>query len=85
MNQLCGSGLRAVASVMQQIATGDAKITVAGGQESMFMASHCSHRRSGVKMSDFKMIDTMIRDGLTDAFYGYHMAITAENVKPVAA
>ncbi|MFA7415124.1 MAG: acetyl-CoA C-acetyltransferase [Rhizobium sp.] len=80
MNQLCGSGLRAVALGMQQIATGDANIIVAGGQESMSMAPHCAHLRGGVKMGDFKMIDTMIKDGLTDAFYGYHMGTTAENV-----
>ncbi|PSH66887.1 acetyl-CoA C-acetyltransferase [Phyllobacterium sophorae] len=80
LNQLCGSGLRAVALGMQQIATGDADIIVAGGQESMSMAPHCSHLRSGVKMGDFKMIDTMIKDGLTDAFHGYHMGITAENI-----
>ncbi|MGQ3210663.1 MAG: acetyl-CoA C-acetyltransferase [Shinella sp.] len=80
MNQLCGSGLRAVALGMQQIATGDAGIIVAGGMESMSMAPHCAHMRAGVKMGDFKMIDTMIKDGLTDAFYGYHMGITAENV-----
>lgn len=80
LNQLCGSGLRAVALGMQQIATGDADIIVAGGMESMSMAPHCAHLRGGVKMGDFKMIDTMIKDGLTDAFYGYHMGITAENV-----
>ncbi|MBX3597886.1 MAG: acetyl-CoA C-acetyltransferase [Rhizobiaceae bacterium] len=80
LNQLCGSGLRTIAIGMQQIATGDAKIIVAGGQESMSMAPHCQHLRSGVKMGDFKMIDTMIKDGLTDAFYGYHMGNTAENV-----
>lgn len=80
INQLCGSGLRAVALGMQQIALGDAKIIVAGGQESMSMAPHCGHLRGGVKMGDFKMIDTMIKDGLTDAFYGYHMGITAENI-----
>ena len=80
MNQLCGSGLRAVALGLQQIATGDANIIVAGGMESMSMAPHCAHLRGGVKMGDFKMIDTMIKDGLTDAFYGYHMGITAENV-----
>ncbi|MEO9336397.1 acetyl-CoA C-acetyltransferase [Mesorhizobium sp. SB112] len=80
LNQLCGSGLRAIAIGMQQIATGDAKIIVAGGQESMSMAPHCQHLRSGVKMGDFKMIDTMIKDGLTDAFYGYHMGNTAENI-----
>lgn len=80
LNQLCGSGLRAVALGMQQIATGDATIIVAGGQESMSMAPHCAHLRGGVKMGDFKMIDTMIKDGLTDAFHGYHMGITAENI-----
>nr|1M1O_A Chain A, Acetyl-CoA acetyltransferase [Zoogloea ramigera]1M1O_B Chain B, Acetyl-CoA acetyltransferase [Zoogloea ramigera]1M1O_C Chain C, Acetyl-CoA acetyltransferase [Zoogloea ramigera]1M1O_D Chain D, Acetyl-CoA acetyltransferase [Zoogloea ramigera]1M3K_A Chain A, Acetyl-CoA acetyltransferase [Zoogloea ramigera]1M3K_B Chain B, Acetyl-CoA acetyltransferase [Zoogloea ramigera]1M3K_C Chain C, Acetyl-CoA acetyltransferase [Zoogloea ramigera]1M3K_D Chain D, Acetyl-CoA acetyltransferase [Zooglo len=80
MNQLAGSGLRAVALGMQQIATGDASIIVAGGMESMSMAPHCAHLRGGVKMGDFKMIDTMIKDGLTDAFYGYHMGTTAENV-----
>ena len=80
LNQLCGSGLRAIAIGMQQIQTGDADIIVAGGQESMSMAPHCAHLRGGVKMGDFKMIDTMIKDGLTDAFYGYHMGNTAENV-----
>ncbi|WP_416797248.1 acetyl-CoA C-acetyltransferase [Ciceribacter azotifigens] len=80
LNQLCGSGLRAVAVGMQQIVTGDAKIIVAGGQESMSMAPHCAHLRGGVKMGDMKMVDTMIKDGLTDAFYGYHMGSTAENV-----
>ncbi|MDS7598189.1 acetyl-CoA C-acetyltransferase [Agrobacterium tumefaciens] len=80
INQLCGSGLRAVALGMQQIATGDAAIVVAGGQESMSMAPHCAHLRGGVKMGDFKMVDTMLKDGLTDAFYGYHMGITAENI-----
>ncbi len=80
INQLCGSGLRAVALGMQQILAGDADIIVAGGQESMSMAPHCAHLRGGVKMGDFKMIDTMIKDGLTDAFHGYHMGITAENI-----
>tara|TARA_R110002020_G_scaffold125949_14_gene283548 strand:- start:3451 stop:4632 length:1182 start_codon:yes stop_codon:yes gene_type:complete len=80
VNQLCGSGLRAVALGMQQIALGDARIVVAGGQESMSMAPHCAHLRGGVKMGVMKMIDTMIKDGLTDAFYGYHMGTTAENV-----
>jgi acetyl-CoA C-acetyltransferase len=80
INQLCGSGLRAVALGMQQILTGDAEIIVAGGQESMSMAPHCAHLRSGVKMGDFAMIDTMIKDGLWDAFNGYHMGNTAENV-----
>ena len=80
LNQLCGSGLRAIAIGMQQIATGDADIIVAGGQESMSMAPHCAHLRGGVKMGDLKMVDTMIKDGLTDAFFGYHMGNTAENV-----
>jgi acetyl-CoA C-acetyltransferase len=80
VNQLCGSGLRTVALGFQQIANGDAEIVVAGGQESMSMAPHCAHLRSGVKMGDFKMIDTMIKDGLWDAFNGYHMGNTAENV-----
>ena len=80
VNQLCGSGLRAVALGMQQIANGDATIVAAGGQESMSMAPHCQHLRNGVKMGDYQMIDTMIRDGLWDAFNGYHMGNTAENV-----
>lgn len=80
INQLCGSGLRSVALGMQQIVSGDASIIVAGGIESMSMAPHCQHLRGGVKMGDFKMIDTMIKDGLMDAFHGYHMGITAENV-----
>lgn len=80
LNQLCGSGLRAVAIGMQQIASGDANIIVAGGQESMSMAPHCQHLRGGVKMGDYKMVDTMLKDGLTDAFNGYHMGNTAENV-----
>ncbi|MET3757141.1 acetyl-CoA acetyltransferase family protein [Rhizobium binae] len=80
VNQICGSGLRAVALGLQQIATGDAKIIVAGGQESMSMAPHCAHLRNGTKMGDMKMIDTTIKDGLTDAFHGYHMGTTAENI-----
>ena len=80
LNQLCGSGLRAIAIGMQQIATGDAKIIVAGGQESMSMAPHAQYLRAGVKMGDVKLVDTMLKDGLTDAFYGYHMGNTAENV-----
>ncbi len=80
MNQLCGSGLRSVALGMQQIIAGDADIIVAGGQESMSMAPHCAHLRGGVKMGDFQMVDTMIKDGLWDAFNGYHMGTTAENV-----
>ena len=80
LNQVCGSGLRAVAIGMQQIACGDADVVVAGGQESMSLSPHCAHLRGGVKMGDYAMIDTMIRDGLWDAFNGYHMGITAENV-----
>jgi acetyl-CoA C-acetyltransferase len=80
VNQLCGSGLRSVALGYQQIANGDAEIVVAGGQESMSMAPHCQHLRNGVKMGSFEMIDTMIKDGLWDAFNGYHMGNTAENV-----
>jgi acetyl-CoA C-acetyltransferase len=80
LNQLCGSGLRTVAIGMQQIITGDATIIVAGGQESMSMAPHAAHLRGGVKMGDLKMVDTMLKDGLMDAFNGYHMGNTAENV-----
>jgi acetyl-CoA C-acetyltransferase len=80
VNQLCGSGLRAVALGLQQIAGGDAKVVAAGGQESMSLSPHCQHLRNGIKMGDFQMIDTMIKDGLWDAFNGYHMGTTAENV-----
>lgn len=80
LNQVCGSGLRTIAIGMQQIACGDADIIVAGGQESMTLSTHCAYLRAGVKMGDYAMIDTMIRDGLWDAFNGYHMGITAENV-----
>jgi acetyl-CoA C-acetyltransferase len=80
LNQVCGSGLRAVALGMQQIANGDAKIVVAGGQESMSLSQHGAHLRAGTKMGDLKFVDTMIRDGLTDVFNGYHMGQTAENV-----
>jgi len=80
LNQVCGSGLRAVALGMQQIANGDAKIVVAGGQESMSLSQHGAHLRGGTKMGDLKFVDTMIRDGLTDVFNGYHMGQTAENV-----
>ncbi len=80
VNQLCGSGLRSVALGYQQIANGDADVVVAGGQESMSMAPHCQHLRAGVKMGAVKLIDTMIKDGLWDAFNGYHMGNTAENV-----
>ena len=80
VNQLCGSGLRSVALGYQAIANGDSEIVVAGGQESMSVAPHCAHLRGGVKMGNFEMIDTMIKDGLWDAFNGYHMGTTAENV-----
>ena len=80
VNQLCGSGLRSVALGYQAIVNGDSEIVVAGGQESMSVAPHCAHLRSGVKMGNFEMIDTMIKDGLWDAFNGYHMGTTAENV-----
>ncbi|MDY8110722.1 acetyl-CoA C-acetyltransferase [Fulvimarina sp. 2208YS6-2-32] len=80
LNQLCGSGLRTIAIGMQQIAMGDAKIIVAGGQESMSQAPHAQYLRSGQKMGDIKLVDTMLKDGLLDAFNGYHMGNTAENV-----
>jgi acetyl-CoA C-acetyltransferase len=80
LNQLCGSGLRTVAIGMQQIANGDADIIVAGGQESMSMAPHAAYMRAGTKMGDLKLVDTMLKDGLMDAFNGYHMGNTAENV-----
>ena len=80
INQLCGSGLRAVALAAQQIATGDARIVVAGGQESMTQAPHAQQLRAGQKMGDLALIDTMLRDGLMDAFHGYHMGNTAANV-----
>ena len=80
VNQLCGSGLRAVALGYQAILNGDSDIVVAGGQESMSMAPHCAYLRGGVKMGNFEMVDTMIKDGLWDAFNGYHMGNTAENV-----
>jgi acetyl-CoA C-acetyltransferase len=80
INQLCGSGLRAVALAAQQIATGDAAIVVAGGQESMTQSTHCANLRAGQKMGSLEFIDTMLKDGLWDAFHGYHMGNTAENV-----
>src|SRR5213075_2225695 len=80
VNQLCGSGLRAVALGYQAIMNGDSEIVVAGGQESMSMAPHCQHLRNGVKMGNVELVDTMIKDGLWDAFNGYHMGNTAENV-----
>src|SRR5262245_56584990 len=80
VNQLCGSGLRAVALGYQAIVNGDSEIVVAGGQESMSQAPHCAHLRNGTKMGPLEMVDTMIKDGLWDAFNGYHMGNTAENV-----
>ena len=80
MNQICGSGLRAVALGMQQIQTGSSSIVIAGGQESMSQSMHAAHMRDGTKMGDVKFVDTMIKDGLWDAFNGYHMGNTAENV-----
>jgi acetyl-CoA C-acetyltransferase len=80
VNQVCGSGLRAVALGYQAIANGDSEIAVVGGQESMSLSPHCAHLRNGVKMGNFDMVDTMIKDGLWDAFNGYHMGNTAENV-----
>jgi acetyl-CoA C-acetyltransferase len=80
INQVCGSGLRAVALAAQHIQLGDAEIMIAGGQESMSLSQHSAYLRAGQKMGDLSMVDTMIRDGLWDAFNGYHMGITAENV-----
>jgi acetyl-CoA C-acetyltransferase len=80
INQVCGSGLRAVALGMQAIALGDASVVIAGGQESMSQATHCAYLRTGQKMGDLNLVDTMIKDGLWEAFNGYHMGITAENV-----
>ena len=80
VNQLCGSGLRAVALGYQQIMNGDAKIIVAGGQESMSQAPHAAYLRAGQKMGGVEFVDTMLKDGLWDAFHGYHMGVTAENV-----
>ncbi len=80
INQVCGSGLRAVALAAQQVRTGESAIVVAGGQESMSQSQHAAYLRSGTKMGDLQLIDTMIKDGLWDAFNGYHMGTTAENV-----
>jgi acetyl-CoA C-acetyltransferase len=80
INQLCGSGLRTVALGYQAIRNGDSGIVIAGGQESMSQAPHCMHLRNGTKMGNTEMVDTMIKDGLWDAFNGYHMGNTAENV-----
>ncbi|HQT67066.1 MAG: acetyl-CoA acetyltransferase [Rhodospirillales bacterium 20-60-12] len=80
INQVCGSGLRTVALAAQQIMSGQSDIVLAGGHESMSMSTHCAHLRAGTKMGDMQFIDTMIKDGLWDAFNGYHMGTTAENV-----
>ena len=80
INQVCGSGLRAVALAAQQIRSGESDIVIAGGQESMSQSTHAAYLRAGQKMGDVSFIDTMIKDGLWDAFNGYHMGITAENV-----
>ncbi len=80
VNQVCGSGLRSVASGFQSIKVGDSKIVIAGGQECMSLAPHAVHLRDGKKLGDTEMTDTMIKDGLWDAFHGYHMGVTAENV-----
>ena len=80
VNQVCGSGIRSIASGFQSIKSGDSKILVAGGQENMSLAPHMIHLRDGKKLGDTELIDTMIRDGLWDAFNGYHMGVTAENV-----
>ena len=80
VNQVCGSGIRSVASGFQSIKSNDSKIVIAGGQESMSLAPHAIHLRDGKKLGDAELIDTMIKDGLWDAFHGYHMGVTAENV-----
>ena len=80
VNQVCGSGLRSIASAYQSIKSGDSKIIIAGGQENMSLAPHAIFLREGKKLGDAEIIDTMIKDGLWDAFHGYHMGITAENV-----
>ncbi len=80
VNQVCGSGIRSVASAFQSIKSGDNNIVIAGGQESMSLAPHTIHLRDGKKLGDTELIDSMIKDGLWDAFHGYHMGITAENV-----
>ena len=80
VNQVCGSGLRAVVIGYQQLKAGDARVVVAGGQENMTLSPHAQHLRAGTKMGGLEFVDTMIKDGLTDVFYGYHMGVTAENV-----
>ncbi len=80
VNQVCGSGIRSVVSGFQSILAGDSKIIIAGGQENMSLAPHAIHLRDGKKLGDIEMTDTLIKDGLWDAFHGYHMGVTAENV-----
>ena len=80
INQVCGSGLRAVSLAAQQVMSGQSTVVLAGGQESMSQSTHCAYLRQGTKMGDMQLVDTMIRDGLWDAFNGYHMGTTAENV-----
>jgi acetyl-CoA C-acetyltransferase len=80
VNQVCGSGIRSIASGYQSIKSGDSKIVIAGGQENMSLSPHAIHLRDGKKLGDTELIDTMIKDGLWDAFHGYHMGVTAENV-----
>ena len=80
VNQVCGSGIRSIASGFQSIKSGESKIVIAGGQENMSLAPHAIHLRDGKKLGDTELIDTMIKDGLWDAFHGYHMGNTAENV-----
>ena len=80
VNQVCGSGLRSVASGFQSILSGNSKIVIAGGQENMSLAPHAIHLRDGKKIGNIELTDTMIKDGLWDAFHGYHMGVTAENV-----
>ena len=80
VNQVCGSGIRSIASGFESIKSGDSKIVIAGGQENMSLAPHAIHLRDGKKLGDTEIIDTMIKDGLWDAFHGYHMGVTAENV-----
>ncbi len=80
VNQVCGSGIRSIASGFQSVISGNSNIVIAGGQESMSLAPHAIHLRDGKKLGDTELVDTMIKDGLWDAFHGYHMGITAENV-----
>ena len=80
INQVCGSGLRTVALAAQQVLTGESAIVIAGGQESMSQSAHAAHLRAGTKMGELGLVDTMLKDGLWDAFHGYHMGTTAENV-----